>query len=999
MRRLPCAALVAFWCAGATGSASTNSLWYARSWQTDEGLPNNHVTAIAQGADGYLWVGTPAGLLQFDGVRFVGFPFREGGGNDISGVHAISPRRAGGLWVLPSSGPLAGFDAAFSRVYLPTNGLPKGSPVGVAEDRQGALWMAYPSALYELKNGALTHLGADAGVPAAGNIFSLVRDSAGAIWMAKGSRAGIFRDGQFQPFPIRTATRMVRLAAARTNGVWIATGTRLFKCDAEGKLQDFGVFEADNPRAESWALVEDRTGAVWIGTDGSGLFRRGEAGFEKITISHPYVLSLAEDREGNIWAGTAGGGLTRISLNGVQLEGLQSGPSSVAIQSICEDTNGVLWGVTQNGLLVSRVDGRWGSPFTNAASLGMVTCVAADRNGAVWIGTRNKKLHRWQNHELSTWGANEGVASHTVVGLLPSSTGALWASEIGLSAVQCLRDGILRTVTLPAGAGRITALAEDAAGRVWLGSASGMLMRAEGDRLVDESSLISSSRQAILCLYTTPDKALWIGYDSWGLGQLKDGHFARISTEQGLLENHISEIVGDDYGWLWFGGAGEISKIQKKELEAAMADPDAQVLPVRYGRNEGLFSVEANSVSVAPFVSPTALRSRDGHLWMPLRTAIAAVSPQPSHEDSTPVLVTRVSVDNRTVAGYGEPAQPQPIANLKTLSAPLQVPAGHRKLEFEFTALSFSAPENVRFRYRLQGVDDDWLVPETRSVSYTRLGAGSYQFRVQASDGNGPWREAETPVGILVPPLFWQTWWFRAGVVTLFTGLVIAMVRYVSFRRLRMRLRVVQQQAALDKERARIARDLHDDLGCSLTQVALTLDMAHHTAASPGGVKATFQQCSALVRQVAGSVDEIVWAINPRNDTLPYLVDYLSQFAVEFLDAAGIICSVELPENAPNLAITPEARHSLFLVAKEALNNIVRHARATEVSLTITASAKELGITFRDNGCGFACAPDNASANGLRNMRQRMEELGGRFELESKPGAGTRVSLGFPCAP
>jgi signal transduction histidine kinase/ligand-binding sensor domain-containing protein len=979
--------------------SSTNSAWFMRAWQTDDGLPNNHVTAVAQGSDGCLWVGTPAGLMRFDGVRFTEVSYRTSDPDEDQGVRAIVPGRARGLWIVPNRGPVAGLTPEFSSVALPTESLPNAQPSGVLEDGEGSLWIAYYSAICRIKSGRITQLTTNEGVPARGAISGFARDSAGNVWLAKGNRVGVFRDGQFQSFAsVGYATW--RLAGARTNGVWIASGTHLLRCGTDGRLQDFGNFQPDTPRAESWVLMEDHTGAVWIGTDGSGLFRRGESGFERIETSHPYILSLAEDREGNIWVGTAGGGLDRISPSGIQLEGMRGESSFAAIQSICEDTNSVLWGATQNGLLVSRQNGQWSAALASEPPLGVVTCVAADRSGAVWIGTRDVKLHCWRNGKLTTWDAGKGFASHTVVDLLSSSNGDLWIAEYGTpNALQRLHDGQLQTMKLPEHIGRISALAEDTVGRIWAGSERGVLMRAMGDQMVDESASPAFPQRYILSLYPSTNGALWIGYAGGGLARYEDGRLARIGIAQGLFDNRISQIIADNRGWFWFGSGRGIFKIRQRELEDAMNGSTNALHSIHYGRNEGLFSMEANAANVAPYVYPNALRSHDGLLWIPMRTALAVVNPEIPQETFKPpaVLLTHVAMDGQTVASYEGTEFTRGVANLKTLNAPLRLPPGHRRLELEFTALNFTAPENIRFRYRLEGFDGDWVDSEARSVAYSRLAAGSYRFRVQASVGDSAWNEAGAPLGIVVAPFFWQTWWFGLAVISIATCAMIAAVRYVSFRRLRQRLRLLEQQTALERERTRISRDLHDDLGGSLTQVALLLDMTHRDATlSPGKLNGKLQQCSSMVRQVARSVDEIIWAINPRNDTLRYLIDYISQYVVEYLHTAEIRCRVDLPDRLPDRTVSPEVRHQLFLAVKEALNNVARHAGASEVRFEVTAMEGEIRITITDNGRGFTAPPDNASADGVRNMHQRMEEIGGAFELRSAPGDGTRVSFCYP---
>ena len=396
------------------------------------------------------------------------------------------------------------------------------------------------------------------------------------------------------------------------------------------------------------------------------------------------------------------------------------------------------------------------------------------------------------------------------------------------------------------------------------------------------------------------------------------------------------------------------------------------------------------------------LRSHDGRVWLLTHTGIVVADPKvlPENYPSPPVLLTQVAMDGHTIASYGGVMSTQTVANLKTLDVPLRIPPSHHHLEFDYTAFHFAAPENIHFRYQLVGFDNDWINAKTaRSASYSRLASGNYQFRVAASTGDGPWSETPEVLNFVVIPFFWQTWWFRMSVLVLFTSAVIAIVRYVSFQRLQTQMRLLEQRAALDKERTRIARDLHDDLGGSLNRVALTLDMMQRGSAAKESINEKIEGCSMMVRQVAMSMDEIVWAINPRNDTLPYMVDYISQFAVEFLHAAEIPCRISLPDNIPIQIISPEARHNLLLVVKEALNNVTRHARATEARLRITADKNRVAITIEDNGCGFEYVPDNSSCDGLRNMRQRMEEIGGQFQLVTRPGAGTCIAFLYSWAP
>ncbi len=968
--------------------ASPPSDWFTRVWTTDDGLLNDQVDAIVQGSDGYLWVVPPVGLMRFDGVRFSRFPLEDYTSPTDDHIEAVLPSRSGVLWIALFGGTVIGLNPDFSMVAMPQNALPEGTALGLAEDKEGALWLAYPDLICRFKDGHVARFGAGKGVPP-GEFHALVSDGAGNIWLAAGDQISVFRNGQFQR--VANASEVRLLAATPTNAVWMISETHLFHCDTRGVLHDEGTVPG-LASARGNAMLQDHAGAVWIGTDGNGLIRYDASGFQKVETSYPSVRGLAEDREGNIWAGTFGDGLDRISSSSVWRETLQYEDAAEQVQSICEDADGRLWGVAYSGqpyygLLVSRVNGEWTPVFTNAPFSGNVTCVAADHHGAIWIGALNGKLLRLAGANYSVCVDDPGLG--IIHALLPASSGDLWMVDRRL---QRLHDGKLQEVKLPRSLGRITAITEDSTGAVWIGG-RGVLLRFDGDHLTDESRRFPIARRWVNCLYGSSDGSLWISGGGLGLLRLKDGQVGQIGIDQGLYDDFIAQIVADRRGWFWFAGDQGIFKVRRHELEQAMNDRGSHLHPVVYGRNEGLSSLAALVSTSSPFGLPRGLCSRDGRVWLLTRTDVVMADPNRSRENSTPptLLLTRVAMDGQTIASFGDVPPTQNVANLAATNAPLRLPPSFRHLEFDFTAFHFSAPEDLHFQYQLAGFDNGWIDAQAeRHADYSRLAAGKYQFKVEAAVNEGPWNELPATLTIVVSPFFWQTWWFRLGALLLFTLSGIAIVRYVSFRRLQQKMRLLEQRSALDRERARIARDLHDDLGCSLNKIALTMETMQRGPAVPEPV---IQHCWTMVREAAGSVDEIVWAINPRNDTLRYMVDYISQFAVEFLQAADVSCLIDLPDNVPDRMVSPEARHNLLLVVKEALNNVIRHAAASEVRMHITVAENQVGITIEDNGRGFEHLPDNGTCDGLRNMRQRMDEIGGQFQLTSKLGAGTRIVL------
>lgn len=954
----------------------------------EDGLPDNVVTALAQTDDGYLWIATPTHLVRFDGNTFETIQ-RE---TLVPGIRQRTSRllcsRNGGLWLAMDHGPVVYMKSGVTQSF--TSDLKDELVQSLTEDADGGLWITYhDGAVCRISNGKSQHFGLAQGLPN-GSVCSFALDVHGQLWFAKGGEFGKFQDGHFTSLLLLEGNALsTRLAAASDGGIWICTGAKLFKYRDNGELKELGAFHVTG--MELPVLLEDRNGGVWIGTSDSGLLHFDGDHFETVPTSHRQILCLFEDHEGNIWAGTGGGGLDRVQRQTISLEGAETGLPFEALQSICEDTNGTLWAVTQNGLLVFRTNGAWNT-FTNVDwQGGAPSCVAADGNGAIWIGTQARKLYRLQNGDLTVWQKRGSIRSRNNHVLLVSRKGDVWIAGNSPEAVQRLHDGKFDSFQLsPDVVPR--AIAEDEQGCIWIGTAKGNLLKIVDDTISDESIAIMGRNLSIRTLHVSSNGSLWIGFAGWGLGRYKDGHFFRAALDNGLFDNQISQILSDDRGWLWLGADHGIFKIREQEFEDLAEGKIKRLHSVCYGPNEGLPMLEANFGA-----SPGALRSRDGRLWIPTRAALAVIAPDEVQRDSEPprVLLKKIVADDETIAAYGNPMTTTNAVDLENPGATLRLSPGHRRLQFEFTGINFTAPESVAFQYRLDGFDDHWIENGAqRSANYTHLSPGKYRFHVRAGNRDGVWNETGTSVPFQIEPFLWQRLWFQASALAALLAIVAAIVRYVSVRRLRHRLQLVEQQAMVDRERARIAKDLHDDLGASITRMTLLLELALHETESR---KATTQVQEGLgaAREAIKSLDAAVWAINPRNNTLPELIDYIGQFALEFLKSANIRCVLDLPDEAPDRAVSPELRHNLFLIAKEALNNIVRHSQASTVQLRIKAAEDSILLQVEDNGRGFNGTPDNSTADGLRNMQQRAEQIGGRFQMETKPGSGTRVTVEY----
>jgi signal transduction histidine kinase len=336
----------------------------------------------------------------------------------------------------------------------------------------------------------------------------------------------------------------------------------------------------------------------------------------------------------------------------------------------------------------------------------------------------------------------------------------------------------------------------------------------------------------------------------------------------------------------------------------------------------------------------------------------------------------------------------------------LQIPPGKKQVEFRYTATSLTAPEKVRFRYRLEGLEPTWSTAgPRRSASYSRLPPGDYKFHVIACNNDGVWNEEGDSLAIMVLPFFWQTKWFEALTSLALVAAIFASARVVVARRLKLKLERLEREHSVNRERARIAKDIHDDLGASLTEIMLLSEFAQNTN-TPLEAQEDIRKIAIKSRALTQLLDEIVWAVNPHRDTLENFVTYACSYAEDFLRMAQIQCRLKLQPTFPDMFLRTDIRHALFLMVKEALNNIVKHAKASEVTISMELDGAEFHILIEDNGKGFQMERKGGpslsedvlprSGEGLFGMRERVENLQGQFEIFTQPGQGTRIKIQVP---
>jgi signal transduction histidine kinase len=449
------------------------------------------------------------------------------------------------------------------------------------------------------------------------------------------------------------------------------------------------------------------------------------------------------------------------------------------------------------------------------------------------------------------------------------------------------------------------------------------------------------------------------------LNRFQDGRFTSYGLKEGLPDTAVSRIIEDERGNLWMSGNKGVFRVARSQLNDFADGRIPYLTSVTYGTADGMIIEETNGGS------PAGWRTPDGRLWFPTIKGLVGIEPTVAAATTPPVVIEHTIANGRSV----------------DRGALASLGPGSVDAEFHFTAIDLGAAEKTRFRYRLDGYDSQWIDAGTRRVAYyTKVGPGAYHFDVIATDSDGNWTTTAARIAVVVTPFWWQ----RRGVIAAALLLVLAAtafgVRHVSLRRARARVAELEREQALDRERIRIARDLHDDLGSRLSHIAI---MADSPAATGDGRIA--QAARAAVR----TMDELVWAVNARNDTVENFAYYIAQFAEEHVIAAGVRCRLLLPPDLPARALAADVRRHLYLAVKEAITNALKHARASEIRVSLRVDRETLVVEVADDGCGLPADID-PTGNGLKNFRERMEAAGGTVEVVSSPGRGTRLVFSAP---
>jgi signal transduction histidine kinase/ligand-binding sensor domain-containing protein len=948
---------------------------YTRTvWTQEHGLPQDTIRTITQTMDGYLWLGTDEGLAQFDGYDFVVFN-KENGSLPSNTVSALRSASDGSLWIGTPGGLTLYRDGKFTT-YTKKDGLADTFITSLAEDRSGAIWIAAGIFLSRFQNGKFTNYSAREGLPIE-SMRGVYLGRDGSVYVT-GFSGVARRDGdKFVPVIDRAALGgdvVSTFTVDRHGNVWVARSSGLLMRTPAGKLRLYQTKDGlpDNFVRSLW---EDRDGNLWAGTNG-GLARLENGRFvsNPLASSHErdWVRCIYEDAEGNLWVGM-NSGLNRFRDDVFTMYGDSEGLPSDEPNTVYQDRRGRVWigfhdrGLVQMGNGKPRVyTVRDGLPSNEIFS------IREDRGGDLLLATR-EGISRMRDGHFRNQAIADPMNRHLVFDLLEDSAGKLWAATPG--GLKELQGQGSRNAT-PMGPmlnNAVVVLCETRDGSLWAGSYGEGLWRLKDGQPRLYSSADGLSSNQIRSLVEDSDGTLWIGTFGGGLNGLRDGHFFHFSTKEGLLSDNIAHVEDDGHGSLWLSTTRGICQVRKRELYDFAAGKARSIHPVNYGVADGLRSAQCAPGFPA---SRGGTQSSDGRLWFPTSRGLAVLDPNELAPSlAAPIVhLQDVQVDGRAVA----------------LSAPADLAPGSGRVQFRYAGLELGAPERVRYTYRLEPLDRDWVTAVSRRVTnYNSLPHGHYRFVVKAGIPGGPL--GETSFAFQLLPHFYETAWFR------YLGIVASAAGIWGLFRLRVR-QIRRRFALVLEERARLAREIHDTLAQGFVGISSQLDAV--ALMLNGQVDAARQHLNIARKMARHSLTEARRSVmDLRASALEGqdLQAALSQAARQWTAGSAVQVDVDVAGNGRKLP--EEMEQQILRIAQEAVTNTVKHAHAKKVRIHLEMENGRLSLMVADDGQGFEQTDAFSEIGGhfgLLGMRERAERLGGELQLHSEPGQGTKVEVTVP---
>jgi ligand-binding sensor domain-containing protein/signal transduction histidine kinase len=937
-----------------------------RSWQSQDGLPEETVQAFAQTQDGYLWVGTSGGLLRFDGARFRLFAHENTPAFGENSVFCLLAGRDGRLWIGTDGSGLIEWQNGAFHSYPVAQGQAADFVRALAEDHNGLLWVATDDGLFWAKNGSLERADKPLGLPVF-NVHAVMEDRSGRIWVG-GSRLYSLKDGKTREYSLPgsdSKNKVKSFLQTSDRVIWVGTVGGLYRL-LPGQDRFAPVPEVSGTIR---SLREAPNGELWAGAIGAGIFRIRGNRVTRLKAPSPLisntVLSIFADSDRDLWLGTQAG-MMRLSRTPVRVLALSEAADS-DFGTVTLDTDGSLWAASNQ---LVHVQGGHAEPV-RFPELGDVRVrnVLRSRDGSLWVGTDGGGVYHHSAQGTTHFTTHEGLVNNFVRVFLESKDGSLWIGTD--NGVSRLDQGGIHNFTAQNGLvyNSIRSLLEDRDGTIWIGTEHGLSQYKNGE-FNHDAMTAALGDEKVWALHQDVDGGIWIGTRAHGLYRYRNDQLSHFTTANGLASDSIYSILEDKKGHFWVSGPSGVMLLNRAELDAQAIDPQ-QLLSLRIFRaDEG-----GKPTQFYGGTQPAGAMTGSGEAWFPTSQGLWSIRPDELEHPFFPNLnIDAVSVDGR----------PAPLTGKLTLDA------SSSRLEIGYEPVLLRSQEGLRFRYKLDGYDRTWTYAsaQQRLATYTNLPAGNYTFLVEAWETDDPAHEARASIGLIKRPYFYRTQWFVA-ICVLFAALLSVFAYQVRMKQIHDRFKAVLA------ERTRLAREMHDTLIQGCVSISALLEAASSGEVDNESRSHLIDYAATQVRATVDEARQAVWNLRGEEHALVDLEIALQRMAERIGREHGVEVVYRLLGKP--FAIALPATHELMMVAREAVFNAILHGHAQQIETELSYADESLSLTIKDDGQGFDAAKAFSDEHfGLCGMQERVHQFNGKFEIESAPLKGTCVRLRIP---
>ncbi len=956
-------------------------------WTSEEGLPQNSVMALVQTRDGYLWVGTFGGLARFDGIKFTIFNSANTPALTSNRILALYEDNTGVLWIGTEAGDIVSFRSGQFTAHARLDSGQGGSIRTFYKDRAGMIWAGGNDGLLIRINPAISakaEIFPGTESLSADEVNSICEDKDGNVWLSTARHLAWIQNESLtisKAIPEDHDFRIQAIYPHPDGGLWVLGSNGLSRFFNHRLVMNYS--RTDVP-ALVGRLAPGKAGSLWFGYRSDQIYNSKDGVIYSARLQEVpgyNIHSLLEDREGHLWVGTSGGGLIRIRKRRVTMLTKADGLSVSGITAIIEDRQGNVWVGTGKGLCRS-IPKEIASANQNkklaCAGTWDVAALYVDKAGQVWVG-KNEGVARFSGGK---WTEYQLAGIRRVSSILEDRNGQMWlGTDSGLAQ---FRDGqIVKLHRQEDGLvhNQVVFMMEGRAGALWIGTTNG-LSRFKDGAFTNLTTRESLSNGYVRAIYEDQEGTLWIGTYGGGLNRLKDGNITVITTKQGLHDDFVSRILVDGDDQFWMLGNRGVFRVSRQQLNDFIAGQNKTIFCVVHDAADGMTPSEGNGGN-----QPAGWRMQDGRLWFPTIEGVAIVDPALNNTEPPPVIIEEAFLDGEA----------------RNISQPLVMKSSEEQLEIHYTGLSFGKPGQVRFRYKLIGLDNDWVDAGTRRVAYyPHPPSGKYEFNVVAISPDGIWSSEPARWGITVNPPFWYTYWFLSLIglsfMALSWGVYRGRVATLNRRNRQQETFARQLIESQESERQRIAAELHDGLSQSLVIIKNRALSSLNAPSDQDRAMEQLREIADAATQAIDEVHEVIYDLRPRQLDRLGLTGALEDLLRAAADANEWVLHVEMDEI--NGLLIPQSENSLFRIVQECVNNISKHAAATRVEVSVRKQPASLEVRIQDNGRGFLVETDPGLSRqggfGLQGIIQRARLLGGKAVIQSSLGQGAIVFLRFP---